>query len=184
MDSFESVIAGMLRRQGYWVWPRFKVLLTKEEKKAIGRPSSPRWEIDLVGYRGSTNEVLAMECKSFLNSTGVTLDSVTNSKSDTRYKLFREPILWDTVSQRLVSQLVQSGACAPDPIVRLGLATGHIRNGRDRLLLKEHFESRGWILWDDHDVARQLRELKTSGYEDEIDAVVAKLIDVGIEVAP
>ena len=33
MDAFESVIAMLLQREGYWVYPRFKVQLTKEEKK-------------------------------------------------------------------------------------------------------------------------------------------------------
>jgi len=66
MDAFESVIALLLRQEGYWVIPSFKVEITREEKRKIGRPSSPRWEIDLVAYQGATNEVLAVECKSYL----------------------------------------------------------------------------------------------------------------------
>src|SRR5262245_43986030 len=59
MDAFESLISMLLRHQGYWTTPSFKVELTKEEKRNIGRTSSPRWELDLVAYKGSTNEVLA-----------------------------------------------------------------------------------------------------------------------------
>lgn len=54
MDSFESVVSTILERDGYWVKSTFKVGLTKEEKREIGRPSSPRWELDLVAYKGST----------------------------------------------------------------------------------------------------------------------------------
>jgi hypothetical protein len=48
MDSFESLVASILEREGFWVRSNFKVDLTKEEKRTIGRPSSPRWEIDLL----------------------------------------------------------------------------------------------------------------------------------------
>jgi len=50
MNAFEALIALLLRRQGYWVQTSFKVKLTKAEKRRIGRPSSPRWELDLVAY--------------------------------------------------------------------------------------------------------------------------------------
>jgi len=39
---------------GYWVRTSVKVDLTKEEKVQIGRPSSPRWELDIVGYSDAT----------------------------------------------------------------------------------------------------------------------------------
>jgi hypothetical protein len=72
MDSFESLIALLLRRDGWWTTTSFKVEITKPEKREIGTHSAPRWEIDVLAYKGSTNEILAVECKSFLDSTGVT----------------------------------------------------------------------------------------------------------------
>ena len=51
MDAFETVIASILQRQGYWTLTRVKVELTKAEKRSIQIPSSPRWELDIVGYR-------------------------------------------------------------------------------------------------------------------------------------
>ena len=45
--------------------------MTKAQKREVGRPSTPRWEIDLVAYKAAKNELLAVECKSFLDSTGV-----------------------------------------------------------------------------------------------------------------
>ena len=44
--------------------------LTKEEKVRIGRPSSPRWELDVVGYRGRDNVLQVIECKSYLDFAG------------------------------------------------------------------------------------------------------------------
>ncbi len=42
MDAFEHLVSEILWAQGYWVRTSVKVALTKEEKVAIGRPSSPR----------------------------------------------------------------------------------------------------------------------------------------------
>jgi hypothetical protein len=51
MDSFEQVVAEILWREGYWVRTSVKVELTKEEKREIDLPSSPRWELDVVAYK-------------------------------------------------------------------------------------------------------------------------------------
>ena len=71
MDAFESVVAMLLKRDGYWTTTGFKVELSKAERRAIGKHSAPRWEIDVLAYKASINELLVVECKSFLNSTGV-----------------------------------------------------------------------------------------------------------------
>jgi|ERR1043166_7718100 len=65
-----------------------KVELTKEEKRAIGRPSSRRWEIDVVAYSGKLNLLLAVKCKSFLNSRRVALRGFDGSseKEARRYQ--------------------------------------------------------------------------------------------------
>jgi hypothetical protein len=41
MDHFESIIATLLEAEGYWVRRSFKVNLTQEEKRRIGKPSIP-----------------------------------------------------------------------------------------------------------------------------------------------
>jgi hypothetical protein len=51
MDSFETLVGSLLEKDGYWVRTAMKVDLTKEEKRKIGRPSTPRWELDLVAYK-------------------------------------------------------------------------------------------------------------------------------------
>src|ERR1700719_1729521 len=70
MDAFEQVVSEILWMDGYWVRTSVKVDLTKEEKVSIGRPSSPRWELDIVGYRGRDNTLRVVECKSYLDSRG------------------------------------------------------------------------------------------------------------------
>jgi hypothetical protein len=55
MDAFEQVVSEILWMDGHWVRTSVKVDLAKEEKVLIGRPSSPRWELDIVGYSGRDN---------------------------------------------------------------------------------------------------------------------------------
>jgi hypothetical protein len=100
MDAFEAVVAMLLRREGYWIIPSFKVDLTKEEKRTIDRRSSPRWEIDLVAYKGATNELVAVECKSFLDSRGVIFQDGSLQPEST-YKLLTEPKLREVVLTHL-----------------------------------------------------------------------------------
>jgi len=116
MDSFESVVAAILEQDGYWLRTSFKVNLTKEEKRKIGRHSSPRWEIDLVAYKAATNELLVVECKSYLNSPGVRyLDVAGTGRSPERYKLFIDDVLRRVVISRLKKQLLEYCSCLPKP---------------------------------------------------------------------
>ena len=73
MDAFEQLVSEILWMEGLWVRTSVKVLITKDEKRLIGRPSSPRWEIDIVAYSGRDNLLYAVECKSYLDSRGVRL---------------------------------------------------------------------------------------------------------------
>ena len=111
MDSFESIVAYVLERQGYWVRTSVKVELTKAEKVKIGRRTCPRWELDVVGYMGGKNKLLVLECKSFLNSSGVCVETFMGNcpKDENRYKLFFDQNLRNTVLSRLETQLTESG---------------------------------------------------------------------------
>lgn len=114
MDAFESVVASLLERQGYWVRSSYKVELSKSEEREIGRPSSPRWEVDLVAYKGGSNELLAIECKSYLDSRGVSISAFdsTDESFAARFKLFSELLLREFVLNRLVLQLEGQNAIA------------------------------------------------------------------------
>jgi hypothetical protein len=73
MHAFEDLVGRLVRRDGYWVRHSVKVDLTKDEKGALGQPSLPRPELDLVAYRPSDNVLALIECKSFLDSNGVNI---------------------------------------------------------------------------------------------------------------
>lgn len=178
MDSFESLVAGLLEREGYWVRRGFKVELTKEEKRKIDRPSSPRWELDLVAYKGGANELLVIECKSYLDSHGVRISGFDGSHPDQQnyYKLFNDDNLRKVVLRRLQAQLVNVGACSPKQKVRLCLAAGKIGSDQDREALKMHFKQHDWILFDEQWLFEKLTGISDSGYEDDVATLVAKLL--------
>lgn len=178
MDSFESVVATILERDGYWVKSTFKVELTKEEKREIGRPSSPRWELDLVAYKGSTNKLLVVECKSYLDSPGVRCRGVdgSNPNDAKRYKLFNDDTLRRVVFKRLTKQLEESGACDQSPTIVLALAAGKIATEDDRIKLQQYFDTNGWILFDSIWLKDKLKKISKDGYENAVASVVAKLL--------
>lgn len=178
MDAFEQVVSEILWMEGYWVRTSVKVDLTKEEKVRIGRPSSPRWELDIVGYSGRDNTLRVVECKSYLDSRGVALRAFdgTDTKSAERYKLFSDDNLSAVVFDRLRKQLAECGACAPDATVKLCLACGRIATTSDREGLHKHFAEKNWELWDEKWLKNKLQLMSQSGYENQVSAVVAKLL--------
>lgn len=176
MDAFETVVASILQRQGYWTLTSVKVDLTKAEKREIGRHSTPRWELDVVAYRGSNNELKVVECKSFLDSPGVECGAFDGSKknAEDKYKLFCESKLRKVVFRRLEQQLVSSGFCAKKPKIQLCLAAGKIRG--DENWLQSHFQKKGWLLLGPQYIRAELEKLRDSGYENNVAAVVTKLL--------
>ena len=176
MDSFESIVRTIFENKGYWVKTSFKVDLTKEEKRRIGRPTSPRWELDVIAYKGGSNEILVIECKSYLDSPGVKAEGLKNGKYKERYKLFNEEILREVVFARLVAQLAESGSCPKNTHVKLCLAAGKVATEKDREELSEYFKSKGWGLYPDEWIKNELVKLSTSGYENEVAIVTTKLL--------
>ncbi|MFT8945993.1 MAG: hypothetical protein ABF876_05355 [Acetobacter aceti] len=178
MDAFEQIVSEILWQEGYWVRTSVKIELTKEEKRTIGRKSSPRWELDIVGYCARDNVLQVVECKSYLDSNGVHASAFDGSspKQAARYKLFNEDVLRSVVFERLRQQFTAIGACRESPTVRLALACGKIRNARDRDYIKAHFARNGWTLWDETWLRERLERMAAQGYENQISAVVAKLL--------
>ena len=182
MDAFEQIVAMLLERDGYWVQTSYKVCLTKEEKVRIGIPSSPRWELDVVAYRPKDNVILVVECKSFLNSPGVSYNSFSgkNKKGAKHYKLFTSPKLRRTVFSRLKKQLRKSGQILSYAKVKLCLAAGHIRKG-DEEKVRQHCEKKRWGLFDKQWFCQQFDDLAKSAYENDIAIVAAKLAKIAAE---
>lgn len=176
MDSFEHVVATIFDREGYWVRTSVKVALTPEEKRQINRPSTPRWELDVVAYSGSRNELLVIECKSYLDSYGVRTTSFDGTKGDeeTRYKLFSDDMLRQTVLSRLETQLVEQGFCPPGIKATLCLAAGKIYG--DPVPLRSIFDQNGWRLFDTGWLVERLQRLADESYDNSVASVVAKLL--------
>jgi hypothetical protein len=168
----------LLRHQGYWVSQSVKVKLTKEEKRAIGTASMPRLELDLVAYKGATNELLVVECKSFLDSTGVRYAAFdgTSELFAKKYKLFNSQAMRDIVFNRLTEQMVEVGACRRTPKVRLALAAGKILNDADRERLHTLFTRNSWVLFDEEWLREGLQNAANEGYENDVASVVSKLL--------
>ncbi len=176
MDAFEQLAADIFWSDGYWVRTSVKVNLTREDKVRIGRQSSPRWEIDLVAYRPATNELLALECKSYLDSGGVhAAHFLAGSKYAHRYKLFHDPTLRTTVLDRLLNQFVEAGLCPPDATVRLGLIHAHA-TPHNAVLLTPLFAAKDWLLFGPDWLRDHLGRLARGSYENSTAAVVAKLL--------
>ena len=179
MEAFEALIATLLENDGYWVKTSYRVNLTKEEKRRIGRPSSPRWEIDMIAYKGESNELRLVECKSYLDSPGVRYGAFdrSDSRRAERYKLFNDSVLLRTVTRRVVRQLEATGSCRPSPMVVLCLAAGKIRNDEDHDRLRKHFKKHHWLLLDQDWILERLRAVAHSGYRNEVATVVVKLLE-------
>jgi hypothetical protein len=176
MDAFEQLVAEILWMNGYWVRTSVKVELTKEEKRQIGRPSSPRWELDIVAYSGRDNLLRVVECKSYFDSLGVQAKGF-DAKSDnaSRYKLFNDPLLREVVFRRLQLQFYEAGFCPANPSIKLCLACGKI-NERGREAIGRKFSEQGWDLWDERWLREHLRQMSERGYENQVSAVVSKLL--------
>lgn len=176
MDAFENIIAAILQRRGYWTMTSVKVNLTLEEKKKVKRPTTPRWEIDVVAYRGKDNHILVVECKSFLDSAGVDPRAFdgTRQKAEGRYKLFCDTALRDVVLSRLKTELVLAGFCRPNPKITLCLAAGNVHGEVDGL--RELFKERDWKLIGPDEIRKELAALADTGYENSVASVVAKLL--------
>ncbi|MFM7009396.1 MAG: hypothetical protein ACKO0Z_08725 [Betaproteobacteria bacterium] len=176
MDAFEQLVADLFWNEGYWVRTGFKIDLTREDKLRIHRPSSPRWEIDLVAWNAQKNELLAVECKSYLDSGGVhAAHFLPGAKYAHRYKLFHDPDLRNTVLDRLKSQCVERGLCPANAAVRLALAYGYATHENTKRL-RQIFESSGWLLFEPEWIRERLNQIAGTSYENNMASVVAKLL--------
>lgn len=179
MDAFEYIISKVLSDDGYWTTIGYKVELSKEDKRAINNHSMPRPEIDIIAYKPSTNELLIVECKSYLDSQGVghRAFTVPDSPNWNRYKLFNRPELYKIVSKRLMQQLKREGRISkPYPKPKLCLAAGKIYSNHEADL-QTHFDMKGWKLLTPEWVADRIRNLAKKGYENEVMTVVTKILE-------
>lgn len=177
MNHFEGIIKTILEHDGYWVRQSFKVELTKQEKREIGKPSLPRPEIDLLAFKQSENKILALEAKSYLDSGGVHLDELQKHYDipEGRYKLFTcykyQRILFD----RLMDNLMNIGMADMKTRIILGLVAGKVyrSNSND---VQEYFNKKNWFFWGPDEIKNKLNELAQSRYENDPAIITAKIL--------
>jgi len=177
MNAFEEIVAGLLHQGGYWTIVGYKVNLSKEKKEQLGKPTMPRPEIDVLAYHVGQNRLLWVECKSYLDSTGVTFKSFDPNKDPSvgRFKVFT----WDDyrliVTDELVKQVVADGMTADNPEVQYCLVAGKVASETDRECIRLYFNELGWLFYDDKWLKEKLQKASTGSYEDDIAVIVAKL---------
>ena len=177
MDHFEAVVHTLLEAEGYWVRSSYRVALSKEQKRDTGKPSIPRPEIDLLALHVSRNEVLALEVKSYLDSTGVKLADLSKVHDTTegRYKLFTSKKYRCIVLACLQQQLPKAGAINKATTIRLGLAAGKVHQGRSEAL-RTHLEAAGCFFWSPEDIRSKVSALASGPYENNATTITAKVL--------
>lgn len=177
MDHFESIISTLLEAEKYWIRRSFKINVTKEEKRQIGKPTIPRPEIDLLALHFSRNEVIAFEAKSFLDSPGVKLAHLQEEHEipEGRFKLFTSERYRSVVMTRLLQELIACGMANSDTRVSLGLAAGKVCRGQSGPI-REFMEKRKWLFWSPEDIKNKVTALAKRDYENDPAIITAKIL--------
>lgn len=177
MELFEGIIKTLLEHEGYWVRQSFKVNLTKEEKRAIGKHSIPRPEIDLLAFKPGTNSMIVLEAKSYFDSPGVKISELLEHHKipEGRYKLFTCENYRNIVFSRLVKDLVHYGLAESNINLQLGLVAGNVyQNKSDDIA--EYFDSNEWFFWSPETVKHKVKALAKLGYENNTAIITAKIL--------
>lgn len=177
MDYFENTVKILLENEGYWVKQSFKVNLTKEEKRSIGKPSIPRPEIDLLAYKPERNIVFAIEAKSFLYSPGVRVADLSENHKvpEGKYKLFTCTNYRNIIFSRLKQNLMENGMANSSTEIVLGLAAGNVYQSKNSEILSL-FQTNGWLFWSPEDIRNKVISLAEKGYENEQSIITAKIL--------
>lgn len=178
MNAFEQIVAGFFRSDGYWTITGYRVDLTKQEKRDTGRPSLARPEIDILAYKGRTNELIWVECKSFLDSGGVRFSSFTNENDPgyKLYKVFNDEKYRKVISKALIDQTIRMGLTKNPPKLTYCLVAGKVFSEKDKTSLRKYFDQKGWLFYDNGWLKERLKTASDSRYEDDIAMIVAKII--------
>ncbi|ELE1907205.1 hypothetical protein ACW0FU_002742 [Vibrio vulnificus] len=185
MELFEGIIKTLLEHEGYWVRQSFKVNVTKEEKRAIGKHSIPRPEIDLLAFKPGNNEVLVIEAKSYFDSSGVRLKELLESFDipNGRYKLFTCENYRNIVFSRLHQDLLEQGLVNENCRYKLGLVAGNVYQNKS-LDIDEYFQANDWFFWSPEMVKDKVNNLASMGYENNTATLTAKILMRGSEKEP
>ena len=166
MDSFEEIISELLEEDRFWIKKSVRINITKEEKKELNKSSRPRPEIDLVAYDSQKNELILIEVKSFLDSTGVKKEDVIQSYDypEGRYKILTCALYQEILSKRLKQEWLDRGLINQNTSIRFGLIAGNIHKG-DEADLKNHADQNNWFFWEPREIENRIKALAEKGYE-------------------
>jgi hypothetical protein len=167
----------LCKEKGYWTRIGYKVELEKDEKASIGTPSMPDLEIDILAYQGLTNELIWIECKSYLDSQGVWYEDLfTEGKNASRFKLFVDKNRRDIATEALKRSVVKWGLTKQNPTVKHWLVAGKIVS-KNQEKLEQHFVEQEWELKSTKWLLNELKLLSDNdGYDDNVASTIAKLI--------
>jgi len=177
MDYFESIIKTTLEYEGYWVRQSFKINVTKEEKRQIGKHTIPRPEVDILAYKPSDNNLLVIEVKSYFDNPGVRLSDLQkeHEKPEGGYKLFTCENYRNIVFNRLKKDLIEIGMVNQDTNISLGLAAGNVFQNKSKEI-NEFFISKKWVFISPEDIKEKVTNLASMGYENEPAVITAKIL--------
>jgi len=177
MDAFEEIVGVLLENDKYWIRHSVKINLTKKEKAQIGKPWTPRPEIDIVAFDAMQNLIILIEVKSFLDSKGVIFEKVVenNEHPTGRYKLLTSKKYQDIIAKRLKSEWIDAGFINKKTKVSFGLIAGKISKMRE-VELNNYFSGKNWFFWGPTNLKEKLTALSKKGYENCTITIVTKLM--------
>lgn len=177
MDYFEGIIKTLLEHEGYWVRQSFKVNLTKQEKRDIGKHSIPRPEIDILAFKPKDNQVIAFEAKSYLDSPGVKLADLQQCHTipEGKYKLFTCDNYRSIIFSRMKQDLMTLGLGTPETKITLGLAAGNVYQSKSNEI-RSLSREKGWVFLSPEDIRDKVTELAAKGYENEPCIITTKIL--------
>jgi hypothetical protein len=182
MDAFEKIIGQLLEEDKYWVRHSVKVNLDKNEKKKIGKATTPRPEIDIVAYDAVADMLYLLEVKSFIDSKGVVYEQVAIQQTQQLgpYKLLTAKSYRDTITNRLLKDWKRDKIIRPSTTVNFGLIAGKVhsnkKNPHREKDLETYFNQKGWFFWGPTSIKQKLTNLSVKGYENNVITITAKIL--------
>ena len=177
MDYFENIVKTILESEGYWARQLFKIDLSPEQKRRIGKPTMPRPEIDLLAFKPNDNIVVAMEVKSYLNSAGVRLAALKKEHATPtgNLKLFTCANYRKIVFGKLKQDLIESGMADKKTTIQLGLAAGKVYQKREDEI-QQLFKKKGWVFWSPTKIRDAVHDFANDKYENDPAYITAKIL--------
>lgn len=177
MDAFELIIGQLLQEENYWIRYSVKINLTPEEKRAIGKPSAPRPEIDIIALDLVSNRIHLIEVKSFLDSKGVCFEDIVveNEQQEGKYKLLTSQNYRSVLSNRLRIEWIKDGVINEDTQISFGFIAGKIYQNKE-CELEEFFNTKEWMFWGPSIIREKMRSLVNNGYENNPVTIATKLL--------